>query len=442
MTPGPNFRAQALLSFPFFGLGLAALIALVAWAVVHPGLLDAPASAFGPLAFVHLAVLGWMAPFVFGAAYQLIPVIAEAPLWSRRGAWVHFALHLVAAPLLILAMARGDFTSAALWGGLVAIGVLVGVADLAITADRHSRWTPENVGLVLALFWLAIAVALGGMLALVRAGQLHGFDAARLLPLHLTCGLVGFFLGTLFAVSFKLVPMFLLGRPGGRFRQWLVLALLNTGLFLLVPGLLSDHRPLLLLGAAALASAVACFLDESVALYRRRLRAPDWPMRTFFAGLVMLIPATVAGLSALLGIDGDWLPVRPGAAMFTLLVFGVLTPCILGMAGKIAPFLAWQWRYSAHIGRARVPLVTDLFRPALLRVQFLVAVPAGIALAAGAWLDSSLLLRCAAGGLFVAALTLALNIAGLVPHLLHPRLQPLNTPDRSAALRAENALRP
>ncbi|MBK8476596.1 MAG: hypothetical protein IPL39_09775 [Opitutaceae bacterium] len=432
MTPGPNFRAQALLSFPFFGLGLASLLALVAWAVRYPELLVTPVDAFTPLAFVHLAVLGWMAPFVFGAAYQLIPVIAEVPLWSRRGAWLHFTLHLVAAPLLIRAMARGDFSSAGLWGGLVALGVLVGVSDLAITADRRSRWTPENVGLVLALFWLSVAVALGAMLALMRAGRLPGFDSARLLPLHLTCGLVGFFLGTLFAVSFKLVPMFLLGCPGGRFRQWLTLALLNAGLFLLAPGLLGDHRPLLLLGAASLVGAVAAFLDELVAMKQGWLRTPDWPMRTFFTGLAMLVPSTVAGIAALLELGGSWLPARPGPAMFTLVAFGVLTPCILGMAGKIVPFLAWQWRYSAHIGRARVPLVTDLFQATLLRAQFFLTVPAAAALVAGTWLDSTPVLRAAAAGLLLAALTQAVNIAGLVPHLVRPRVQPLATPGTAA----------
>lgn len=428
MTPGPNFRAQALLSFPFFGLGLTALLALVAWAALHPELLETPVRAFAPLAFVHLAVLGWMAPFVFGAAYQLIPVIAEAPLWSRRGAWLHFALHLVAAPPLIAAMARGDFAAAAHWGGLVVFGILIGIADLAITADRRSRWTPENVGLLLALFWLAIAVGLGAMLALVRSGQLPGFDAARLLPLHLVCGLVGFFLGTLFSVAFKLVPMFLLGRPGGRFRQWLVLASLNTGLFLLAPGLLGDHRPLLLLGAAALAVAIAGFLDEIVAMIRRRLRSPDWPMRTFFTGLAVLGPAAAVGLAALLGIESGWLPSRTGPAMFTLVVFGVLTPCTLGMAGKIVPFLAWQWRYSAHIGRARVPLVTDLFRPVLLRAQFYATAFSCAALVAGVWLEHGALLRSAAAGLLVAALTLALNLVGLLPHFVRPRLLPLTAP--------------
>ncbi len=435
MTPGPNFRAQALLSFPFFGLGLVALLGLVAWAVADPGLFTQPALAPAPLAFVHLAILGWLAPFVFGAAYQLIPVLAEAPLWSRRGAWVHFSLHVLAAPPLLLVLARGDFAAAAPWGTLVALGALVGVFDLTVTADRRSRWTPDNVGLLLALFWLAVAVLLGVLLALVRAGRVTGFDADRLRALHLTCGLVGFFVGTLFAVSFKLVPMFLIGRPGGRFRPWLVLALLHGALFLLAPGLLGEHRPLLLLGAGALAAATVGFLDEIVAMLRRRFRAPDWPLLTFFAGVAMLVPAAIAGLAALLGLEGTALPPRPGTALFALLVFGVLTPCILGMAGKIVPFLAWQWRYSAHIGRARVPLVTDLFRPALLRIQTFITVPACLTLAAGVWLDSAPFLHLAAAGLLLSAATLALNVAGLVPHLLRPRLLPLAGPAASTASR-------
>jgi hypothetical protein len=425
MISGPNFRAQALLSFPFFGLGLAALVALVAWAAFAPELLATPTRAPAALAFVHLAVLGWMAPFVFGAAYQLIPVVAEAPLWSRRGAWFHFVLHLAAAPLLVLAFARGDFSAAARWGGFVALGTFVGVLDLAITADRRSRWTPENVGLVLALFWLLIAVGLGVTLALVHAGRLTGFDADRLRSLHLACGLVGFFLGTLFAVSFKLVPMFLLCRPGGRLRQWLVLGSLNTALFLLAPGLLGEHRPLLLIGAALLLAAVGGFLDETIVLVLRRLRTPDWPMRTFFAGLAMLVPGAIVGVGALLGLDSRWLPAQPGPVLFALVVFGVLTPCILGMAGKIVPFLAWQWRYSAHIGRARVPLVTDLFRPALLRLQFFATAPACVLLTGGVWLGSAPLLRFAAAAQLLSALALIANIAGLLPHLVRPRIQPL-----------------
>lgn len=425
MSPGPSFRAQALLSFPFFGLGLAALVALAAWAALHPELLALPTRAPTVLAFAHLAVLGWMAPFVFGAAYQLIPVVAEAPLLSSRTAWLHFALHLVALPWLVAALARSDFGAVATWGAVLAAGTLLGVINLGLTADRRSRWTPENVGLVLALCWLALTVALGVVLGLVRDGRVTGLELDRLRLLHLTCGLVGFFLGTLFAVSFKLVPMFLLGRPGGRLRQWAVLALLNGGLLLLGPAILEDVPWLLRAGALCLLAATAGFIDETIVMYARRLRAPDWPLRTYFVGVALLAPAAVVGTAALVGWETRWLPPHGGPALFALVTLGVLTPCILGMAGKIVPFLAWQWRYAAHIGRARVPLVSELFHPALLRLQFLITVPAGLLLVAGVWWTAPALLRVAAAGLLLATLAFLLNLAGLLPHLLRPRLQPL-----------------
>jgi len=425
MKPATGFGPQALLSFPFFIFGLLALLALSGGLLARPGLAALPVRAPGPLALVHLALLGWMASFVFGAAYQLIPVIAETPLWSRSAARVHLALHVVGVPLLIVEMVGGDFTLAACWGGLVALGGVLAVFNLWMTANRRSRWTPENVGLVFALFWLAIAVGLGVLLALARSGRLGGVAVEPLLRLHMACGLAGFFVGMLFAVSFKLVPMFLLSTVGVRWRQWLTIGLLSTGLMLLAPGLLGDHPALVGVAAACLAGAGAAFLGEVFVMVRHRLRSPDWPLRTYLVGVAMLGPAAVAGLAALLGGPARWLPERPGMAMFGLVVLGVLTPCTLGMAGKIVPFLAWQWRYAGHLGRARVPLVTDLFRPALLRLQFLAVAPAAMLLSAGVWLDSTRCLRVAAAGLLVGAFTLALNMAGLVPHLLHPRLAPL-----------------
>lgn len=424
MSTKSAHRQQALLSFPFFVVGLVSLLGLVGWAAFQPGLFAMPVIAPPLLAFVHLAVLGWLGPFVFGSAYQLIPVLAEAPLWSRRLAWIHLGLHAVAAPLVITALARADFDAAGRWGGALVFGGIVAVLDLGMTADRRKRWTPENVGLLLALFWFAITICLGVLLAFVRGGRIGGFAIDPWRHLHLTCGLVGFFVGTLFAVSFKLVPMFLIGHPGGRIRQWLVLGLLHGGLFLLVPGLVGDHRPLRVVGALALVGATAAFLDEIAAFLRRRFRAPDAALLTFFTGIAMLVPASVAGLAVLLRLEWWWLPPTPGHALFLLLALGVLTPCILGMAGKIVPFLAWQWCYSAHIGRSQVPLVTDLFRTGLLRIQ-LVCVLAGVALlTAGSWIGSGLLVRGAAGAMLVAALTLALNMAGLVPHIRHPRVKP------------------
>ena len=172
-------------------------------------------------------------------------------------------------------------------------------------------------------------------------------------------------------MAFKLVPMFLLSSVKTQARAWAAIALLNAGLVMAVPGLLGEVDLLVGAAACAMAGGVVLFLVEMAVLVRRRMRALDWPLRGFFTGVAMLAPATAVGWAGALHFAGFAVPqpARPGLTVFVLLVFGVLTPCILGMAGRIVPFLAWQWRYAAHVGRARVPLIADLVRVSVLRVQ-------------------------------------------------------------------------
>ena len=253
MKPPTTFRAQALVSFPFFAFGLVSLAALLAWLGARPGLvLEAPRSA-QPLAWAHLAILGWLLTFVFGAAYQLIPVIAETRLWSRGLAWVHLALHVLATPRMVAALIQGDFASVSRWGAVVAFGVVLGVANLLLTASRRSRWSPDNIGLLFAIFWLTMTVALGVVLALSRVGPVVDIAPDRILRLHMACGTVGFFLGALVSVAFKLVPMFLLSAVRTHARAWASVALLNVGLLLAVPGLLGELRVLTAASATMIA---------------------------------------------------------------------------------------------------------------------------------------------------------------------------------------------
>lgn len=431
MRGGPaSFRPQALISFAFFALGLASFAVALGWLGGRPETFLGAARAGEMVALVHLTILGWMGSFVFGAAYQLIPVISEGPLFSRGLAWTHAVLHVAALPVLLVSMVQERFAGAAHAGSLLAIGAVIGVFNLIATATRRSRWTPDNVGLQFALFWLVVTVAMGVLLAFARAGKLTGLDAASILRLHMTCGVVGFFLGTLVSVAFKLVPMFLLSAVKTTARAWSSIALLNGGLALAVPGLLGGLDLVVVLAAALIAAGVAVFLVEMAVLVRRRMRSLDWPLRGFFAGVCMLVPATAVALIGVLQSVG-WIergPERAGLAVFVLGVFGVLTPCILGMAGRIVPFLAWQWRYAPHVGRARVPIVADLVSVPVLRLQCF-AILAGLAgVGAGVAFGSAACIRVGALGFFAGAGCLALTGIGLIPHLVRPRLAPLAAP--------------
>lgn len=425
-----SFRPQALISFVFFALGLASFVVALGWLALRPETFLGAARAAEMVALVHLTILGWMGSFVFGAAYQLIPVISEGALFSRTLAWIHAAIHAAALPVLLWSMVHERFGGAAHAGSLLATGAAIGVVNLAATASRRSRWTADNVGLQLALFWLLATVGMGVLLAFARAGKLAGLDAVAVLHLHMACGVVGFFVGTLVSVAFKLVPMFLLSTVKTTARAWAAILLLNGGLLLAVPGLLGRLDTLTSLAAVAIVAGIAVFLGEMIVLVRRRMRALDWPLRGFFAGVAMLVPASLVGLAGALNSTGwlAWTPVRPGLTVFVLGIFGVLTPCILGMAGRIVPFLAWQWRYAPHVGRARVPVVADLVRVPVLRLQFFVVSFGLLAVAAGVALESTVALRVGAFGFLCGGACLAITGIGLVPHLMRPRLAPLVAP--------------
>jgi hypothetical protein len=312
---------------------------------------------------------------------------------------------------------------------LIVLGVVLGVANLVITAGRRSRWSPENIGLLFALFWLLTTVGLGVVLALSRLADVTTFPVDRVLRMHTVCGLLGFFLTTLIAVSYKLLPMFLLSPVRTRARAWASIALLHGGLLLLAPGVLFGWHVVVAGAAVMMGAGVLCFLAEAAVLLVRRRRPLDWPLRSYLIGVAMLAPVTEVGvLGALAGAGVPvWTPDRPTFVVFVLGAFGVLSPAILGMAGKIVPFLGWQWLYADQVGRAQVPLVSELFRPSLLRAQFVLLLAAVVLLGGGVTAESPSWVRAGALTLLLAAGALLANVGFFARHLVRPQLRPLKS---------------
>src|SRR5690554_4101227 len=75
---------------PFYGTGALFFLLLALLLFFASG--DLAGHYFAPriLAVVHTAALGWGTMMIFGAAYQLLPVIAERTLYSSRLAFVSY----------------------------------------------------------------------------------------------------------------------------------------------------------------------------------------------------------------------------------------------------------------------------------------------------------------------------------------------------------------
>src|SRR5690606_30362882 len=78
------------------------------------------------LALVHIAALGWGTMVIFGAAYQLIPVIFERPLFSPALALVSFGALAIGSFLLAISFWNFETGWSMLSGGaLVVVATLL-----------------------------------------------------------------------------------------------------------------------------------------------------------------------------------------------------------------------------------------------------------------------------------------------------------------------------
>jgi len=51
------------------------------------------------------------------------------------------------------------------------------------------------------------------------------------------------------------------------------------------------------------------------------------------------------------------------------LIFGLITPIILGQTYKTLPFIIWLYRYKEHVGKSKTPMPKDLYSESIGRIQ-------------------------------------------------------------------------
>jgi len=237
---------------------------------------------------------------------------------------------------------------------------------------------------------------------------------------------VGFFVMLIVGVSYRLIPMFTLTEVQSKRRAALSILLLNIGLAGSVVTILL-RSPLKLMFAVIAVGGLVFFGLELRAMLRARKRPVlDWGLKSFLVAAAMLIPV------CLLALVLSW-PSLPLNQFFSLLenvygflgLFGVVTLAILGMLHKILPFLVWFGVYSPHVGRAQLPLTTQMVSERA-QVGGLFTYLAGLAVMSVAILqESELWVRVGGVCLFASLLFFGWNAARVFSHFRKPHIKPL-----------------
>jgi hypothetical protein len=326
-----------------------------------------------------------------------------------------------------------DLKQAGHFGSILAIGAGMFVYNIARTLRKAPRRNVISTGIASALVWFSLGVIAGLYVAAAKCWTFSPFDAMAQMHAHAHLASIGFFLLMIISISYKLVPMFALSELQNERRARWSIRLLNLGLAGLFFAILL-RSPWKLAFALVVIAAFVVYASEMAAILRaRKRRALDWGLRYFLTALALLAPLS------LLALILCW-PGLPATLLTTQLetvygfagLAGVVTFTILGFLYKIVPFLAWYHSYSPHVGRRKVPSLADLYSTRLQAVGYWLFLVGLAAVAVATALGHEVGVRLGLLPLLASLAVFGVNMARILSHFFHARLEPLGTRPASA----------
>lgn len=368
------------------------------------------------LAIVHMAALGWGTMIIFGASYQLLPVICERSLFSEKLALTSWALLLVG--LLILVCSFWFYHTGWLMvcGGILVVSAAICYfINVLKTAALCQKYSIQRLFMASSAFWLVFTTSVGLLLAYNLAFPYISRSHLDFLKLHAHAGLAGWFLQLITGVSTKLVPMFLLGKSQKERYLLASFVLQNLALILfLIDGFFFGITFRVLFYLALALMGILLWMLYLYDAFKNRLRKKiELLMKHTFVSMMVLL-LSLSLIPVIYFTSSTSITLLYG----TLLFMGWITGIILGKTFKTLPFIIWNSRYKHLSGKKNIPLPKTLYSEKLVKFQFILYLAALTILSLGILCKIQLIIQL---GLFLwvsVAVIYLLNVTKLFKHLI------------------------
>ncbi|HLR00848.1 MAG TPA: hypothetical protein VK102_10780 [Sphingobacterium sp.] len=369
------------------------------------------------LALVHTAALGWATMIIFGAAYQLLPVIFERNLYSSILALASYFFLLAGSILLIFSFWYFSLSWGMISGGIsVIVAVLLYCFNVFKTADfKKNKLKIQNYFIISSALYLLITCTIGLLLVINLAYPFFNISHLEILKLHAHLGIVGWFLQLITGISVRLVPMFLLSKSNKSHLLSLSFIFQNVGILGFTLDRYFTGSParstlyLILVGVG-----IFYWLFYLRDTYKNRLkRKVEVQMKFAFISFGFLIASLFVALLILNFSDIQW-----STLYGTFIFLGWISAIILGKTFKTLPFIIWNTRYKTLHGKMKLPMPKDLYIEQWIHYQYKLFVAAMLLLTIG--IVSNILLIIKAG-LFLWILIATLYIINIFKILFHKK---------------------
>lgn len=376
---------------------------------------------FNPLllSITHLLALGWMTMIIFGALYQLIPVIMEVKLYSERFALFSFVLLGLGSILLAYSFWQFSFHGMLFVGAtFVVVAVIIFVANVLMTAFSAKKKSIERIFIITAAIWLLFTVLAGLTLAINFVFPFLDVPNLELLKLHAHAGIVGWFIQLIIGVSSRLLPMFMVSHNLTTKKLIFAYSFINMGLIFGIVSLFIQLKYGVIISVIMVVLGISGYLSFIFEAFKKRIKKQlDIGMKQSALSFIVLVIPLFIILSLVFNfklLNNLTLPIS--VAYGSTIFIGFISSLIMGQTYKTLPFIIWLKVYKGRIGKVKLPLPKDLYAEKVAIAQVWLFAIGFLLLLIGITTTINNILRAGGAVLFLSVALYNFNILKIIFH--------------------------
>ena len=310
---------------------------------------------------------------IFGALYQLIPVIYETSLFSEKLATVTFWIFLISIILLSYSFWIGSFTELLMYASiLMFFSLSLFIVNLHLTYKKAPKKNLQSKFINTGIYWLAITEILGIIIAFNFKYDFLSKTHLHYLKIHAHFGMIGWFLLLIIGASSVLIPMFLISHNLNIKKLKSAYVFINIGLIAVSIDWLFIHSVYFIyLYWLIISIGISYFLSYVLDSYKKRLRKKlDVGLKYTMIAIFMLVLPIILAIYLIMQGNSTAFSLRMSIFYGLSIFFGVISMLIFGQTYKTLPFIVWLEKYQKYVGKYKTPFPRELYSEKLANFQF------------------------------------------------------------------------
>ncbi len=415
-SQGTNNAPSPKSVIPFFVLSAISWLFAMVFIAFHPNaILNSVYFNEVMLTITHVLVLGFVTSVIFGALFQLLPVIFLQKIYSEKLTKAIFYLLIAGTVGLSLSFYMGSNSYGLVSSGIILnIAVILFIVNVWKTIGKSKENKVANLFIKTSVVWLALTAIAGLLLAINFLTPFLPFVHLELLEIHAHFGIIGWFIFLIIGVSSVLIPMFLLVHKLEKKPLYIAYFMLSAALVLGGISKLTGVSTLMYIGFALGSLGIIYYLNYIYVAYKTRPRKfLDYGLKKTMIAFPTLILVVISSILFIAGFKTNF---NLSAFYIIVLIIGFVATLILGQFYKTLPFIVWLKIYKPFVGKEKTLLPKDLYNYNILKYQFYSHVSGFILFFCSLLLNLISLFYIGIGLLMVGAVLFLINVTQIVLH--------------------------